>query len=213
MPVVRWGKVPGRTSIQPKGAVTGPGAWPSAPSRSTPSAGRPQSGAGTGIARAWRKATRPSRSSSPWPEHGGPACGPWPRRVPGHHKPPAASAVTHQCARFPPSLGSDAAPVWWNPRRREEAARSSRPSREAGPRRRPGRWEPTHGDPRDHPSGLPGSGSSERERGKSEADVKKLLPTLDIGSHSNAAPQPLPEAGLGKDKAQCLAACFLILPV
>jgi hypothetical protein len=30
---------------------------------------------------------------------------------------------------------------------------------------------------------------------KNEADVKKLLPTLDIGSHINAAPQPLPKAG------------------
>jgi hypothetical protein len=29
----------------------------------------------------------------------------------------------------------------------------------------------------------------------------------------NASLQLLPKAGLGKDKAQCLAACFLILPV
>jgi hypothetical protein len=32
------------------------------------------------------------------------------------------------------------------------------------------------------------------KRKNSDADVKKLLPTLDIGSHINAAPQPLPEA-------------------
>ena len=37
---------------------------------------------------------------------------------------------------------------------------------EAGTRRRPGRWEPTHGEPPDHPSCLPGSGSSEAQRVK-----------------------------------------------
>jgi hypothetical protein len=32
-------------------------------------------------------------------------------------------------------------------------------------------------------------------KGKNDAaDVKKLLPTLDIGSHINARPEPLPKA-------------------
>src|SRR5262249_59972271 len=57
------------------------------------------------------------------------------------------------------------------------------------------RWYPTHGYQRDQPSCFTGSGSSDRQRKNSDADVKKLLPTLDIGSHINAAPQPLPEAG------------------
>ncbi len=45
------------------------------------------------------------------------------------------------------------------------AERYSRPESEAGTRRMPVRWEPTHGYPRDQPSCLPGSGSSERYRG------------------------------------------------
>ena len=60
-----------------------------------------------------------------------------------------------------------------------------------------GRWEPTHGYQRDQPSCLTGSSSSDRrDQGKKhEADVKKLLPTLDIGSHINAGHEPLPKAG------------------
>jgi len=37
---------------------------------------------------------------------------------------------------------------------------------------------------------------------KNEADVKKLLPTLDIGSHINASLQLLPEAGAERSKAK-----------
>ena len=95
---------------------------------------------------------------------------------------------------LPTCLRKAAAPVWCNPRQREEAARYARPSIEAGTRRRQGRWYPTHGEQRDQPSCLPGSGSSERERRKYEADVKKLLPTLDIGSHINAGGEPRPKA-------------------
>ena len=50
---------------------------------------------------------------------------------------------------------------------------------------------------------------------KNEADVKKLLPTLDIGSHINARFQPLGIAGarqLGKRKARSFSR-FLTLPV
>ena len=49
--------------------------------------------------------------------------------------------VTRLCL----SIGRDAAPVWGNPRWREEAATNPRASSEAGPRRTQGRWEPTHG--------------------------------------------------------------------
>jgi hypothetical protein len=40
-----------------------------------------------------------------------------------------------------------------------------------------------------------------------EADVKKLLPTLDIGSHSNAGPQPLPEAGARDERTLEAVGC------
>jgi hypothetical protein len=43
------------------------------------------------------------------------------------------------------SIGGDAAPVWCHPRRREAAARNPRASSEAGTRRTPVRWYPTHG--------------------------------------------------------------------
>ena len=72
--------------------------------------------------------------------------------------------------------------------------RSSRPSHEAGPRRIQGRWEPTHGYQHAQPSCLTGSSSSYRQRKKQGADVKKLLSTLDIGSHINAGRQPRLEA-------------------
>jgi hypothetical protein len=62
--------------------------------------------------------------------------------------------------QFRPAIGRDAAPGWWSPRRRSEAARNPRAEIEAGPRRTHGRGDPTHGYPRDHPSSLPGSGSS-----------------------------------------------------
>jgi transposase len=47
----------------------------------------------------------------------------------------------------------------------------TRAEREAGTRRRPLRWDPTHGEPPDHPSTLTGSGSSDARR------VKTILKT------------------------------------
>jgi hypothetical protein len=41
--------------------------------------------------------------------------------------------------------GRAAAPVWRNPRRRYAVARNPRASLEAGARRMPVRWDPTHG--------------------------------------------------------------------
>jgi hypothetical protein len=126
-----------------------------------------------------------------------PAWGPLPSRLPGHRKHKAGGGLTHKLSRFPTSLGRDAAPVWCNPRRRYEANRYSRPSNEAGTRRRQVRWEPTHGYQRDQPSCFTGSGSSESHKEKNDdADVKKLLPTLDIGSHINATLQARREAGV-----------------
>ncbi len=62
--------------------------------------------------------------------------------------------------RFATASGRGAAPVWGHPRRREAAARTPRAASEAGPRRRPVRWSPTHGSQQDHPSCLTGAGSS-----------------------------------------------------
>jgi hypothetical protein len=67
------------------------------------------------------------------------------------------SVVTWLCL----CIGRDAAPVWWNPRWREEADTHPRAESEAGTRRTHGRWEPTHGEQQDQPSSLPGSGSSD----------------------------------------------------
>jgi transposase len=47
--------------------------------------------------------------------------------------------------RLAPCIGRGAAPVWCRPRRREAAATHPRASSEAGTRRRPVRWSPTHG--------------------------------------------------------------------
>jgi hypothetical protein len=63
-----------------------------------------------------------------------------------------AAGVQPKRSQVLTAIGSDAAPVWCHPRRREETDRSARPSHEAGTRRRQGRWEPTHGEQRDHPS-------------------------------------------------------------
>ena len=82
--------------------------------------------------------------------------------------PPPASSRRRGCRQSPPrgptSIGSGAAPVWGTPRQRYAAARDARPSPEAGTRRPPGRGEPTPGEPRAHPSGLPGAASCAREK-------------------------------------------------
>jgi transposase len=72
----------------------------------------------------------------------------------------------------------------------------TRAEREASTRRRPGRWESTHGEPQAPPSALPGSDSSEAHRAKNLMQTSKnLFTTLDLGRHSNARPELLPEAG------------------
>jgi hypothetical protein len=85
-------------------------------------------------------------------------------------------SLPHKRSRVPTGLGRGAAPVWWNPRQRAAADRDARPSHEAGTRRTQVRWEPTHGEQRDQPSCLPGSGSAD---GRSETGGK---PWKQIGS-------------------------------
>ena len=73
----------------------------------------------------------------------------------------AGSSLDPQRRRVTTSIGRGAAPVWCHPRRREETSRPTRASSEAGTRRRPVRWEPTHGYPRDQPSDGTGSPSAD----------------------------------------------------
>ena len=146
---------------------------------------------------AWPKANMPIRSSSPLPENCVPSCGPLPSRLPWHRKPKDGCWLHAKALQ-----GSHVSSEETQPRCGvtlggvKRPHRYARPSNEAGTRRRQGRWEPTHGEQRDQPSCLTGSGSSDETKGKNDdADVKKLLPTLDIGSHINAGAQPLEIAG------------------
>jgi transposase len=58
--------------------------------------GQARSGAVRGIASAWPQANMPIRSSSPWPEHEMPSCGPWPSRLPGHRTPQEGGVLTYK---------------------------------------------------------------------------------------------------------------------
>ena len=108
----------------------------------------------------------PRRAWAPWPAPGRPGWGPLPRPslCPPRHK--AGGGWQPKRSPVLPAIGRAAAPVGCHPRRREATDRAARPSHEAGPRRRPGRGEPTHGEPRAHPSCFPGSGSADRHKDK-----------------------------------------------
>jgi hypothetical protein len=98
--------------------------------------------------------------------------------------------------KVPTCSGRDAAPVWCNPRRREETYEHPRAESEAGTRRTPVRWYPSHGDRHDHPSDGTGAvASSTPEPGKRRMTSRNCHPRLDIGSHINARHEQLPEAG------------------
>ena len=89
-----------------------------------------------------------------------------------------------------------AAPVWCHPRRREERPRAHA-SREGG--RPPTAARKVVPNPR-RAAGSPVVSSWLRLFAWAKVKTmmqtsKKLFPTLDIGSHSNAGPEPLPEAG------------------
>jgi len=64
----------------------------------------------------------------------------------------AASPCPPSARRDVSTIGRAAASVWRHPRRREAAASNPPAASEAGARRTPVRWEPTHGYPPDHPS-------------------------------------------------------------
>jgi hypothetical protein len=64
------------------------------------------------------------------------------------------------------------------------------PRAEAGTRRTPVRWEPTHESQRDRPSQLTGSGSSAGRRGEEPKLKTTDSAPLDSGNHINVSPQP-----------------------
>jgi hypothetical protein len=82
------------------------------------------------------------------------------QEVPRTPEPETLASSASVLPRGRPAIGSDAAPVWCSPRRRDEAARPPRSEIEAGSRRTQVRWEPTHAYPQDQPSSLPGAGSA-----------------------------------------------------
>jgi hypothetical protein len=115
--------------------------------------------------------------------------------------PTDGSPVDPQRTRLAPAIGGGAAPVWCHPRRRDAAARNPRASSEAGTRRTPVRWDPTHGEQQDQPSFWTGSASSDDQLGRDEdANVKNCRRGLDIGSHSNARFQPPLDAGATQER-------------
>jgi hypothetical protein len=71
---------------------------------------------------------------------------------------------THHSGGLPLCIGSDAAPVWCHPRRRDETGRHPRASSEAGTLRTHVRWDPTQGYPQAPPSSLTGSVASDGSR-------------------------------------------------
>ena len=195
MRVVPWSKGPGPTGIRPRSVGTCNGAWKSSPPRSRPSAGRPR-----------------SDSATVAPAHGQRQTCPSGRR---RYCPRIACLHVGHCQAG--CRGTEA--ERWLQVDAQSFKVSNRPSAETQPRcgvtlgsvKRPQgtlvpRW-------RQAPDGGKEGGSQPTDisvinrrvflapalpidKGeKYDADVKKLLPTLDIGSHINAGVKLLPEAG------------------
>jgi alpha-beta hydrolase superfamily lysophospholipase len=110
------------------------------------------------------------------------------------------------------SMSRDAAPVWWNPRRRSETLRGYS-TRERG--RHPTEARKVVPNPRR------AAGStvvlywlrlfSCAKANKHHEDLKKLLPTLDVGSHSNARFQARRAAGARHERTLLAVACKPLL--
>jgi hypothetical protein len=104
-------------------------------------------------------------------------------------------------AGVPTCIGKDAAPVWGHPGRREEAGRGHA-SRDRG--RPPTDARQVVANPRRAAGSPVGSDWLRLFRGPADKNSmktsKNLLPALDMGSHSNARPEPLPEAGATQER-------------
>ena len=130
-----------------------PGAWRRDPRPSSIAGGKPRC-AGARVAdlsphggnrppRGW------SRSPGTWPR----CIGAIAREVPMTRDNSGSSPRSAPGAsRHPQTIGREAAAVGRQPRRRDAAARNPRASIEAGARRTPVRWDPTHGYQPDQPS-------------------------------------------------------------
>jgi hypothetical protein len=139
-----WSKRPGRTGIPPRSVATCHFGWQYCQSRSMTAIGRPKCGCAHAFNACWPAANMPTRGSSPWPKHSRAFCESLPNEFESHHKaqrrPPVGPSLrtVHNIQR------KRRAPVWCNPRRRDETGRHPRASSEAGTRRMQVRWSPTH---------------------------------------------------------------------
>ena len=125
------------------------GARPAVPTLPTPG--------GQGATRSWRDRRHGACTGRSCVGHDpGGAChtgkphGPLARPLP--RAPPIEQGCQWACQETQPRCGGTLGSV-------RRPSGETRPSMEAGTRRRQGRWEPTHGEPQDHPSSLPGSAS------------------------------------------------------
>ena len=154
----------------------------------------------------------PTWSRWPWLVSERDACGLWLHRSPSHRQTKPDRDCTHHAEGFrraspetQPRCGVTLGGV-------KRLGKDTRASREAGTRRRQGRWDPTHGEQQDQPSYFTGSGSCDAPRLKNIMKTsKKLLPTLDIGSHSNARFQARRRAGARHERTLFAVACKPLL--
>jgi hypothetical protein len=127
--------------------------------------GRPKGGSVSGTADSLHEVSTPMWGPWPWPERGRS-----PRkttRESGGN--PQLSGSQRASAEAPPRGGVTLDSVL-------RLGQDTRAETAAGTRRRQGRWEPTHGEPQDHPSQIAGSGSSDAHGKQEEEHVKKSVP-------------------------------------
>jgi len=201
MPVARSLRAPGPLALPRKSVGISHGDWQTHPKRSRTAAGRPPSDGAHAPAACWHEGNTPPRWSWPWLVHEWAFCGPLRNRS---LSPPQSSSsipidrITQQIANG----------HWKRPQPRCGGTldRVTRPSGMLVPR------------VRQAPDGRKEGGTQPTDISKINRrhywlrlfqcakvqryyeDLKKLLPTLDIGSHINASLQRLPKAGATKER-------------
>ena len=161
-----WSQGPGPSGTQRQSVDIGTGDWRTNRNASRPSAGKPPAGGAHAPDASWPAANTPMWSRWPGLVNALGVGGPWPRRGREHPQAKPAHPCTHHSAGFrrasheaPPRCGVTLDGV-------KRLGKDPRAAREAGTRRRQGRWDPTHGEQPDQPSHFPGSGSSAARRKK-----------------------------------------------
>ena len=172
-----WAKARGPTGSRPPsgGICTGDGH--NRPQSSRTSGGRRRAGAGGATGTSGHAAHTPPSAPGPWPGSWPAVWGPWPPRF---REPPQATGALAPAPRTQK--------VSTVPRHRRRPGvvapsvacrgleKDTRAESEAGPRRRHGGGEPTHGAQQEQPSSLPGAGSAEAPRCKKQSeDLKKSV--------------------------------------